>query len=57
MFIKSLIDSPKQLLELIDECLKPKEIEKRKFGEAFTHMNIISKMLNKIPKKVWKINK
>ena len=29
MGLKSLIDKPKELLELINECLKPKEIEKR----------------------------
>ena len=57
MQIKSLIDSPKQLLELIDECLKPKEIEKRKFGEVFTPMYIINEMLDQLPKKVWKNEK
>ena len=46
MGLKSLIDRPKELLELINECLKPKEIEKKKFGEVFTPMNFINdKML------------
>ena len=41
MSLQSLIDSPKELLELINECLKPKEIEKKKFGEVFTPMSFI----------------
>ena len=40
--LHSLIDSPKELLELINECLKPKDIEKKKFGEVFTPMNFIN---------------
>ena len=42
MSLQSLIDSPKELLELINECLKPKEIEKKKFGEVFTPMSFIN---------------
>jgi hypothetical protein len=42
MSLQSLIDSPKELLELINECLKPKVIEKRKFGEVFTPMSFIN---------------
>jgi hypothetical protein len=42
MSLQSLIDSPKELLELIDSCLKPKNIEKKKFGEVFTPMNFIN---------------
>ena len=45
MSLQSLIDSPKELLELINECLKPKEIEKKKFGEVFTPMSFINNML------------
>jgi len=46
MSLQSLIDSPKELLELINECLKPKDIEKKKFGEVFTPMwFIINDML------------
>jgi len=46
MSLKSLIDNPKKLLELINECLKPKDIEKKKFGEVFTPMSFINdKML------------
>jgi len=46
MGLKSLIDKPKELLELINECLKPKEIEKNKFGEVFTPINLINEKLN-----------
>ena len=42
MSLQSLIDSPKELLELINECLKPKEIEKKKYGEVFTPMSFIN---------------
>jgi hypothetical protein len=42
MSLQSLIDSPKELLELINDCLKPKEIEKKKFGEVFTPMSFIN---------------
>jgi hypothetical protein len=38
----SLIDNPKQLLELINECLVPKEVEKKKFGEVFTPLKFIN---------------
>jgi hypothetical protein len=53
MGLKSLIDKPKELLELINECLKPKEIEKKKFGEVYTPMNLVNDMLDKLPKEVW----
>lgn len=51
--LQSIIDRPKELLELIDNCLKPKEIEKKKFGEVFTPMNIIEEMLDRLPTEVW----
>jgi hypothetical protein len=34
--------------------LKPKEVEKKEFGEVFTPIKIIDEMLNKLPKEVWK---
>lgn len=42
MALQSLVDNPEKLLELINDCLKPKEIEKKKFGEVFTPMNFIN---------------
>ena len=54
MSLHSLIDNPKELLELINDCLKPKDIEKKKFGEVFTPMNLVNEMLDKLPKEVWK---
>lgn len=53
MSLQSLIDRPKELLELINECLKPKDIEKKKFGEVFTPMKLVNEMLDKLPKEVW----
>ena len=35
-------DYPKELLELINECLKPKAVEKKTFGEVFTPMDFIN---------------
>ena len=52
--LQSLIDNPKELLELIDSCLKPKQEEKKKYGEVFTPFKLINEMLDKLPKKVWK---
>jgi adenine-specific DNA-methyltransferase len=54
MSMHSLIDNPKELLELINECLKPKEIEKKQFGEVFTPMALVNEMLDKLPLEVWK---
>jgi hypothetical protein len=52
--LQSLIDNPKELLELINECLKPKDIKKKQFGEVFTPMLLVNEMLDKLPKEVWK---
>jgi 16S rRNA G966 N2-methylase RsmD len=53
MSLQSLIDSPKELLELIDSCLKPKQKEKKENGEVFTPMKLINEMLDKLPVDVW----
>lgn len=46
--LQSLIDRPKELLELIDQCLKPKKLEKDKFGEVFTPMYLVNEMLDQL---------
>jgi site-specific DNA-methyltransferase (adenine-specific) len=47
MSLQSLIDSPKELLELINYCLKkPNKFETKKFGEVFTPMSFINDMLH-----------
>ena len=48
MSLQSLIDRPKELLDLINSCLKPKKIEKKKYGEVFTPMNGVNEMLDKL---------
>jgi hypothetical protein len=48
--LQSLIDKPKELLELIDSCLKPKDVEKKKFGEVFTPMCLVFEMLDNLDK-------
>jgi type I restriction-modification system DNA methylase subunit len=50
MSLHSLIDRPKELLELIDSCLKPKQKEKQENGEVFTPMALIFEMLDNLDK-------
>jgi hypothetical protein len=50
MSLQCLIDKPKELLELIDSCLKPKKIEKEQFGEVFTPMYLVFEMLDNLDK-------
>ena len=50
MSFQGLIDKPKELLELIDSCLKPKHHEKKIYGEVFTPMNIVFEMLDNLDK-------
>jgi hypothetical protein len=54
MSLQSLIDNPKELLELINDCLKPKEVEKKENGEVFTPIILVNEMLDKLPKETWK---
>jgi hypothetical protein len=50
MSLQSLIDKPKELLELIDSCLKPKKLEKEKFGEVYTPIYLIYEKLDNLDK-------
>jgi len=50
MSLQSFIDKPKELLELIDSCLKPKQKEKQENGEVFTPMCLIFEMLDNLDK-------
>lgn len=50
MSLQSLIDTPKELLELIDNCLKPKQKEKQENGEVFTPMCLVFEMLDNLDK-------
>lgn len=43
-----MLDDKIKLLEYINSCLKPKIIEKKKFGEVFTPIWVIEEMLDKI---------
>jgi hypothetical protein len=54
MSLQSLIDNPKELLEFITHSLKPKDVEKKQFGEVFTPINLVYEMLDKLPIEVWK---
>ena len=53
MSLQSLIDNPKELLELINDCLKPKEVEKKENGEVFTPIKLVNEMLDKLPIETW----
>uniref|UniRef100_A0A6C0H8F7 Helicase ATP-binding domain-containing protein n=1 Tax=viral metagenome TaxID=1070528 RepID=A0A6C0H8F7_9ZZZZ len=57
MSIQSLLDRPKELLELISDCLKPKTIEKKTFGEVFTPMDFINNKMLKDIEDYWLTNK
>ncbi len=46
MELKSLLDRPKELINFIQESLRPKNYEKREFGEVFTPMSFVEKMLD-----------
>ena len=46
--LQNLIDKPKELLELIDSCLKPKQKEKQEHGEVFTPMVVVFELLDKL---------
>lgn len=56
MSLHSLIDRPKELLELIDSCLKPKQKEKQENGEVFTPMALIFEMLDNLDKHYCLVN-
>ena len=49
----SLIDKPLELIKYIEENIKPKEVEKKQFGEVFTPMILVNEMLDKLPEEVW----
>ncbi|MFO0089665.1 MAG: N-6 DNA methylase [bacterium] len=51
--IKSLIDTPKECLQFIHDQLKPKQTEKKQFGEVFTPPSLVEEMLDKLPIEVW----
>jgi hypothetical protein len=46
--MESLIDKPKELLEFINDNLKPKQVEKKKYGEVFTPIPLVEEMLDKL---------
>ena len=51
--LRSLIDEPDKLLELINDFLRPNQREKQKFGEVFTPMKIVNEILDTLPADVW----
>jgi site-specific DNA-methyltransferase (adenine-specific) len=53
MKLLELIDRPLELYAFIESTLRPKELEKKQFGEVFTPMDLVNKMLDHLPKHVW----
>ena len=51
--MNSLIDKPKELLELIASCLRPKDAEKKMCGEVFTPMEFINNKMLKDMETYW----
>ena len=51
--MQSLLDKKQELLELISDCLKPKTIEKKSFGEVFTPMDFIDEKQLKDIEEYW----
>jgi len=56
MSLQCLIDRPVELLEFIDQCLKPKQKEKEENGEVFTPMHLVKEMLDRQDEYYAKIN-
>lgn len=46
--MNNYLDDPDKLLGYINFCLKPKESEKKEFGEVFTPMEIVFEMIDKL---------
>ena len=53
ILMNSLIDKPKELLELIASCLRPKDAEKKMCGEVFTPMEFINNKMLKDMESYW----
>lgn len=47
------LEDKKGLLEYLQSLLKPKEVEKKKYGEVFTPLPLVEEMLDKLPVDVW----
>ena len=53
MTLQSLIDKPEELLQFINDCLKPKQVERKTYGEVFTPIPLIYEMLYTLPIECW----
>ena len=47
------IDHPDLILKYIEDNIKPKEKEKKQYGEVFTPMKLVNEILDKLPSEVW----
>jgi len=46
--LRNLIDRPKEMIEFINSILKPKEVEKKEFGEVYTPLPLVEEMVGKL---------
>jgi hypothetical protein len=49
----NMLENKKDLLIFLNSILKPKETEKKQFGEVFTPLGLVEEMLDKLPAHVW----
>ncbi len=49
-----MLETPSEVFKLLNESLKPKPVEKKKFGEVFTCIELVAEMLSKLPNHIWK---
>ena len=48
-----LLDTKKELIDMLNSMLTPKDVEKKDNGEVFTPLEWVEKMLDTLPQSVW----
>ena len=46
--LRNLIDRPKKMIDFINSVLKPKEVEKKTYGEVYTPLPLVEEMVGKL---------
>jgi site-specific DNA-methyltransferase (adenine-specific) len=50
---ENILDDKDQIIDMLNGLMKPKDEERKKYGEVFTPLCTIDDMLNKLPDRVW----
>lgn len=50
---KTLLDDKKGLIDMINSMLRPKQLEKKKYGEVYTPLDVVMRLLDQIPASAW----